>query len=97
MLLIGIWPIIMGITMWLQMRLNPTPPDPVQASLFNWMPVMFTFMLGSFPVGLVIYWAWSNTLSILQQSYIMKRHGVEIDFFGNVKNSLPFLKKKAAS
>ncbi len=98
MLMIGVWPIIMGITMWLQMRLNPTPPDPVQASLFNWMPVMFTFMLGTFPVGLVIYWAWSNTLSILQQSFIMKRHGVEIDFFGNVKNSLPFLnKKKAAS
>lgn len=97
MLMIGVWPIIMGITMWLQMRLNPTPPDPVQASLFNWMPVMFTFMLGTFPVGLVIYWAWSNTLSILQQSYIMKRHGVEIDFFGNIRNSLPFLKKKAAS
>ena len=68
MLMIGIWPIVMGITMWLQMRLNPTPPDPVQASLFNWMPMMFTFMLGTFPVGLVIYWAWSNTLSILQQS-----------------------------
>ena len=98
MLMIGVWPIIMGITMWLQMRLNPAPPDPVQASLFNWMPVMFTFMLGTFPVGLVIYWAWSNTLSILQQSLIMKRHGVDIDFFGNVKNSLPFLnKKKAAS
>jgi len=97
MLMIGVWPIIMGITMWLQMRLNPAPPDPVQASLFNWMPVMFTFMLGSFPVGLVIYWAWSNTLSVLQQSFIMKRHGVDIDFFGNVKKSLPFLKKKAAS
>ncbi|MFM8746142.1 MAG: membrane protein insertase YidC [Aestuariivirga sp.] len=97
MLMIGIWPIIMGITMWLQMRLNPTPPDPIQASLFNWMPVIFTFMLGSFPVGLVIYWAWSNTLSILQQSYIMKRHGVEIDFFGNIRDSLPFLKKKPAS
>jgi YidC/Oxa1 family membrane protein insertase len=97
MLMIGVWPIIMGITMWLQMRLNPTPPDPIQASLFNWMPVIFTFMLGTFPVGLVIYWAWSNTLSILQQSYIMKRHGVEIDFFGNIKESLPFLKKKAAS
>ena len=97
MLMIGIWPLVMGVTMWLQMRLNPTPPDPVQASLFNWMPVIFTFMLGSFPVGLVIYWAWSNTLSVLQQSIIMKRHGVEIDFFGNIKNSLPFLKKKAAS
>jgi len=97
MLMIGVWPIIMGITMWLQMRLNPAPPDPVQASLFNWMPVMFTFMLGTFPVGLVIYWAWSNTLSILQQSFIMKRHGVDIDFFGNVRNSIPFLRKKAAS
>ena len=97
MLMIGVWPIIMGVTMWLQMRLNPAPPDPVQASLFNWMPVMFTFMLGTFPVGLVIYWAWSNTLSILQQSYIMKRHGVDIDFFGNVKNSLPFLRKKKAT
>ena len=96
-LMIGIWPIIMGVTMWLQMRLNPTPPDPIQASLFNWMPVMFTFMLGTFPVGLVIYWAWSNTLSIMQQSLIMKRHGVEIDFFGNIAESLPFLKKKPSS
>ncbi len=93
-LALGVWPILMGVTMWVQMRLNPTPPDPVQASLFNWMPVMFTFMLGSFPVGLVIYWAWSNLLSIIQQSYIMKRHGTEIDLFGNIAESIPFLKKK---
>ncbi len=93
-LALGIWPILMGVTMWIQMRLNPTPPDPIQASLFNWMPVMFTFMLGSFPVGLVIYWAWSNLLSIIQQSYIMKRHGTEIDLFGNIAESVPFLKKK---
>ncbi len=93
-LALGIWPLLMGITMWVQMRLNPTPPDPVQASLFNWMPVMFTFMLGSFPAGLVIYWAWSNFLSILQQSFIMKRHGVELDLLGNIRDSLPFLKKK---
>jgi YidC/Oxa1 family membrane protein insertase len=97
MLMIGAWPIVMGITMWLQMRLNPAPPDPVQASLFNWMPVMFTFMLGTFPVGLVIYWAWSNTLSIIQQSIIMRKNGVDVNLLGNVKNSLPFLKKKAAS
>jgi YidC/Oxa1 family membrane protein insertase len=97
MLMIGVWPIIMGITMWIQMRLNPAPPDPVQASLFNWMPVMFTFMLGTFPAGLVIYWAWSNTLSILQQSYIMKRHGTEVDILGNIRESLPFLKKKQPS
>ena len=93
-LALGIWPLLMGITMWVQMRLNPTPPDPVQASLFNWMPVLFTFMLGSFPVGLVIYWAWSNLLSILQQSVIMKRHGVDLDLLGNIRESLPFLKKK---
>ena len=93
---LGVWPLLMGITMWVQMRLNPTPPDPVQASLFNWMPIMFTFMLGSFPVGLVIYWAWSNSLSILQQSVIMKRNGVDIDLLGNIRDSLPFLKKKTA-
>jgi len=96
-LALGVWPILMGVTMWVQMRLNPTPPDPVQASLFNWMPVIFTFMLGSFPAGLVIYWAWSNFLSILQQSYIMKRHGVELNLLGNIRDSLPFLKKKPAA
>ncbi len=95
-LLIGVWPLLMGITMWVQMRLNPTPPDPIQASLFNWMPVIFTFMLGTFPAGLVIYWAWSNFLSILQQSVIMKRHGVEANLFGNIRESIPFLKKKPA-
>jgi len=96
-MMLGVWPIIMGITMWLQMRLNPTPPDPVQAQLFNWMPVIFTFMLGTFPAGLVIYWAWNNFLSILQQSYIMKRQGVEVNFFGNVRDSLPFLKRKSST
>jgi YidC/Oxa1 family membrane protein insertase len=89
--------LLMGITMWVQMRLNPAPPDPVQASLFNWMPIMFTFMLGSFPVGLVIYWAWSNSLSILQQSVIMKRNGVDLDLLGNIKESLPGFKKKPAA
>ncbi|MBB4953105.1 YidC/Oxa1 family membrane protein insertase [Agrobacterium vitis] len=81
---LGVWPIIMGITMFLQMRMNPTPPDPTQAMLFNWMPLVFTFMLGSFPAGLVIYWAWNNSLSVLQQSIIMKRHGVEIELFKNL-------------
>jgi YidC/Oxa1 family membrane protein insertase len=92
--MLGIWPLLMGITMWVQMRLNPAPADPVQASMFNWMPIIFTFMLGSMPAGLVIYWTWSNLLSILQQSYIMKRNGADIDLFGNIRNSLPFLKKK---
>jgi YidC/Oxa1 family membrane protein insertase len=68
---IGVWPLIMGFTMWAQMRLNPTPPDPVQAKMFAIMPFVFTFMLGTMPAGLVIYWAWNNTLSIAQQKYIM--------------------------
>ncbi|HEX9447019.1 MAG TPA: membrane protein insertase YidC [Dongiaceae bacterium] len=70
---IGIWPLIMGCTMWLQQRLNPTPPDPVQAKMMTAMPIVFTFMLGSMPAGLVIYWAWNNSLSILQQKYLMWR------------------------
>jgi YidC/Oxa1 family membrane protein insertase len=93
-LMLGVWPILMGITMWVQMRLNPTPPDPVQAAMFNWMPLLFTFMLSSMPAGLVIYWTWSNLLSILQQSYIMKKHGTEINLLGNMRDALPFLKKK---
>ncbi|CAD7052270.1 membrane protein insertase YidC [Pseudorhizobium endolithicum] len=84
-LLIGVWPLIMGVTMWLQMRMNPTPPDPTQAMIFNWMPLIFTFMLATFPAGLVIYWAWNNTLSIMQQALIMKRHGAKIELFDNIK------------
>ncbi|WP_259781423.1 membrane protein insertase YidC [Aestuariispira ectoiniformans] len=75
---IGIWPLIMGFTMWLQQRLNPSPADPVQAKVFMFMPIIFTFMLGRFPAGLVIYWATNNTLSIIQQWLIMKRMGVAI-------------------
>ncbi len=84
-LMIGVWPLVMGITMFLQMRMNPTPPDPTQAMLFTWMPLVFTFMLASFPAGLVIYWAWNNTLSIMQQAFIMKRHGAKIELFDNLK------------
>jgi YidC/Oxa1 family membrane protein insertase len=86
-LMLGIWPIIMGITMFVQMKLNPTPPDPTQAMLFTWMPVIFTFMMASFPAGLVIYWSWNNTLSILQQSLIMKKNGVKIELFDNLKTT----------
>ena len=92
---LGVWPLIMGVTMFLQMRMNPTPPDPTQAMLFTWMPVIFTFMLASFPAGLVIYWAWNNTLSITQQSIIMKRHGVKIELFDNLKGV--FRRKPAPS
>jgi YidC/Oxa1 family membrane protein insertase len=73
---IGAWPLIMGVTMFLQQKLNPAPPDPVQARVFMLLPIIFTFMLAHFPAGLVIYWSWNNTLSIAQQWIIMKRHGV---------------------
>ncbi|WP_428669642.1 membrane protein insertase YidC [Reyranella sp.] len=75
---IGIWPLIMGVTMYLQQKLNPAPTDPVQARVFQFLPIMFTFMLAPFSAGLVIYWAWSNTLSIAQQYYIMRKHGAPI-------------------
>jgi YidC/Oxa1 family membrane protein insertase len=83
-LMIGVWPLIMGVTMFMQMRMNPTPPDPTQAMIFNWMPVIFTFMLASFPAGLVIYWAWNNFLSIVQQGVIMKRQGAKIELWDNL-------------
>jgi len=81
---IGVWPIIMGITMWVQMQLNPQQPDPLQQKIFNWMPVMFTFLLASFSVGLVIYWAWNNVLSLLQQYTIMRKNGAEIHLWKNM-------------
>ena len=93
-LAIGVWPLIMGVTMWVQMRLNPPPTDPTQAMIFGLMPIMFTFMLGTFPAGLVIYWAWNNFLSIVQQWTIMKRHGAEVNLFGNIMDS--FRRKKPA-
>jgi len=85
MLHLGLWPIIMGITMFVQMKMNPEPPDPVQKMMFTWMPVFFTFLLGSFPAGLVIYWSWNNLLSVMQQGYIMRKHGVKIELFDNLK------------
>ena len=69
---LGVWPILMGISMYVQMSLNPPPPDPVQAKIFKFMPLMFTFLLATFPAGLVIYWTWNNLLSIAQQWYIMQ-------------------------
>lgn len=94
-LVIGIWPLIMGITMWVQMKLNPPPPDPTQAMIFQLMPVIFTFTLGTFPAGLVIYYSWNNTLSVTQQYIIMKRHGVDVNLFENIINS--FKRRKPAS
>jgi len=72
--------------MWVQMKLNPAPPDPAQKIMFDWMPVIFTFMLASFSSGLVIYWAWNNTLSVIQQSIIMRRHGAKIELWDNLRD-----------
>jgi YidC/Oxa1 family membrane protein insertase len=81
---VGAWPILMGITMWIQMQLNPQQPDPIQQKIFSWMPVLFTFMLASFPSGLVIYWAWNNILSLLQQYAIMRKNGTEVHLWKNL-------------
>ncbi len=82
--MLGALPLLMGISMWVQMRLNPAPPDPMQQKIFAWMPVVFTFMLAHFPAGLVLYWTWNNILSFGQQALIMKRQGVDIDIMHNV-------------
>jgi YidC/Oxa1 family membrane protein insertase len=91
---IGVFPILLGVTMWMQQKLNPAPTDPTQAMIFAWMPWVFMFMLGQFAVGLVIYWVANNIITFIQQYAIMRSQGVEVDFFGNVKRSL-IRKKKA--
>jgi YidC/Oxa1 family membrane protein insertase len=71
-MMLGAWPLMMGLSMFVQQKLNPAPADPVQAKMFMFLPLMFTFMLASFPAGLVIYWTWNNLLTILQQWSIMR-------------------------
>jgi YidC/Oxa1 family membrane protein insertase len=95
-LVLGAWPLAMGITMWVQMKLNPAPPDPTQQMIFAWMPVIFTFMLATFPAGLVIYWAWNNLLSVIQQAYIMRRNGVKVELWDNLRSSFAKKSKKTA-
>jgi YidC/Oxa1 family membrane protein insertase len=94
-LAIGIWPMIMGFSMFLQMKMNPEPPDPVQKQMFTWMPVIFTFMLGTFPAGLVIYWTWNNSLSVTQQYVIMRRAGVKVELWDNLRKLLKRTGKKS--
>jgi YidC/Oxa1 family membrane protein insertase len=93
-LAIGIWPLIMGFSMFIQMKMNPEPADPVQKQMFAWMPVIFTFMLGTFPSGLVIYWTVNNTLTVIQQSIIMKQAGQKLELWGNLKSHF---RKKATT
>ncbi|GAB5389197.1 MAG: membrane protein insertase YidC [Alphaproteobacteria bacterium] len=72
-LMLGAWPIIMGVTMFIQTKLNPTPPDPMQAKVMMFLPIMFTILLAGFPAGLVVYWAWNNVLSVGQQYFIQRK------------------------
>ncbi|MGR3320867.1 MAG: membrane protein insertase YidC [Pseudooceanicola sp.] len=91
---LGILPILLGISMWLQQKLNPAPTDPTQQMIFAWMPWVFMFMLGSFASGLVIYWITNNTITFIQQYLIMRSHGYKPDVFGNIRKS--FSRKKPA-
>ena len=92
LIFIGITPIILGITMWLQQKLNPQPTDPVQQQVFAWMPWIFMFMLGGFASGLVVYWITNNLITFTQQYLIMRSHGHKPDVFGNIKSG--FKKKE---
>lgn len=87
LIFIGLLPILLGITMWLQAKLNPQPTDPAQAAVFAWMPWIFMFMLGSFASGLVIYWITNNIITFAQQYIIMRSHGHTPDIFGNIRSS----------
>ena len=89
---IGILPILLGISMWLQQKLNPQPTDPTQAAIFAWLPWVFMFMLGGFASGLLVYWIANNMITFAQQYIIMKRHGYTPDLFGNIRSS--FRRKK---
>ncbi len=92
LIFIGILPLILGISMWLQQKLNPAPTDPTQAMVFAWMPWVFMFMLGRFASGLVLYWIANNTITFIQQYAIMRSQGYKPDVFGNIVGSF---KRKA--
>lgn len=91
---IGVLPILMGVGMWFQLKLNPPPTDPVQAQIFALMPFIFVFLFASFASGLVLYWFWNTVLSVAQQWVIMKRNGVSVDWATNF--NLKRLKKDPA-
>ncbi len=94
---LGVLPILLGISMWLQQKLNLQPTDPTQRMIFAWMPWVFMFMLGSFASGLVIYWIANNTITFIQQYAIMSSHGSRPDVFGNIRDSFKRSEKPANS
>jgi YidC/Oxa1 family membrane protein insertase len=93
LIFIGVLPILLGISMWMQQKLNPAPTDPTQQMIFAWMPWVFMFMLGGFASGLVLYWIANNIITFVQQYAIMRSHGAKPDVFGNIKSSIK--RKKA--
>jgi YidC/Oxa1 family membrane protein insertase len=95
LIFIGVLPILLGISMWMQQKLNPAPTDPTQQMIFAWMPWVFMFMLGGFASGLVLYWIANNIITFIQQYLIMRSHGSKPDIFGNITSS--FKRKKADS
>ncbi len=96
LIFIGILPLLLGISMWLQQKLNPAPTDPTQAAIFAWMPWIFMFMLGSFASGLIIYWIANNIITFVQQYLIMWSHGQRPNLFGNIRSSFSRKKPEAA-
>ncbi len=95
LIFLGLLPLILGITMWLQQKLDPTPTDPIQQSIFAWMPWVFMFMMSTFASGLLIYWITNNTITFVQQYLIMRSHGHKPDIFGNIRKS--FSRQPAAA
>ncbi len=95
LILIGVLPLMFGFTMWLQMRLNPAPTDPMQATIFNWMPWVFMFVMGGFASGLLIYWIGNNIITFSQQYLIMRLNGSKPDLFGNIRQT--FSRKKGGA
>jgi YidC/Oxa1 family membrane protein insertase len=87
MVFIGVLPLFLGVSMWLQQKLNPAPTDPTQQMIFAWMPWVFMFMLGGFASGLVVYWITNNVITFTQQYAIMRSQGYTPDILGNIKSS----------
>ncbi|MBP0482307.1 membrane protein insertase YidC [Sagittula salina] len=94
LIFIGILPLLLGVSMWLQQKLNPAPADPAQQMIFAWMPWVFMFMLGGFASGLVVYWITNNVITFTQQFLIMRSHGYKPDILGNIKGKKPETAKK---
>ena len=93
LILIGILPLLLGISMWMQQKLNPAPTDPTQAMIFTWMPWVFMFMLGGFASGLVVYWIANNTITFMQQYSIMRSQGVKPEVFANIMDTFKKFRK----